>query len=224
MMSKSILGISYVPPEKETAVQDLVEKGISADEKIRFFDIKYDDKRIDLSKDYLEKIKKIPQKNLKVELAHKLLDDAIKARFKRNIIKQKSFQERIETTLSKYHGKFESDETVMARLEEVAKDITQEKKREDELKLSDEEIAFYDIVAKGKEFVESDHILKEIATSLTDYLKKNTKIDWVNQDNVKAEIRMGVRKILIKANFPFDKIEDFVPSIMEQAEQNYGLL
>ena len=105
IMSKSITGILYTPPEKEDAIRDLVEEGISADEKIRFFDIKYDDAKIDLNEEYMEKIKQIPQKNLKMELAHKLLDDAIKARLKGNLKRQKSFLERIERTLSRYHGK-----------------------------------------------------------------------------------------------------------------------
>ncbi len=83
-------GIDYVPPDKENAVQELVEEGISADAKIRFYNVKYDNEKIDLNKEYIDKIKKIPQKNLKVELAYKLLDDAIKAKFKRNIVKQKS--------------------------------------------------------------------------------------------------------------------------------------
>lgn len=148
-MAKSISGVSYAPPDKENAVQELVEEGISADGKIRFYNVKYDEEKFDLNKEYIEKIE-VPQKNLKVELAYKLLDDAIKAKFKRNIVTQKSFQDRIEQSLSKYHSKFEDYETVMKRLEDVAKEVTSEKKREEELKLSDEEIAFYDNLHKGK--------------------------------------------------------------------------
>ena len=64
--------------------------------KLRSYNVKDDEDKIDLNKEYIEKIKKIPQKNLKVELAYKLLDDAIKSKFKRNIVKQKSFQDRID--------------------------------------------------------------------------------------------------------------------------------
>lgn len=108
-MAKSITG------EEENAVRELVEEGISADEKIRSYNIIYDREKVDLSKQYMEEIKKLPQKNLKVELAYKLLDDAIKTKFKSNIVKQKSFQERIEQSLSRYHAKFEDYETVMKR-------------------------------------------------------------------------------------------------------------
>ena len=222
IMAKSISGILYTPPDKENAIRDLVEGGITADKDIRFYDIKYDDEKIDINKEYMEKIKKIPQKNLKMELAYKLLDDAIKSRFKRNITKQKSFQERIEKTLSKYHGKFENFETLYPQFEKVGKDITSEAQREKDLQLSDEEIAFYDIILMGGEHVESDKTVKQIAVKVTDYVKKNTKIDWLNQEHVKAEIRMGVRKISLKSDFPIDEIEKVIPEIMQQTENNYS--
>lgn len=222
IMSKSISGILYTPPEKEDAIRDLVEEGISADKNIKFYDIKYDDQKVDINKEYIEKIKKLPHKNLKMELAYKLLDDAIKSRLKRNITKQKSFQERIEKTLSKYHAKFEDFDTLFPKFSEVAKDLTAETQREKELQLSDEEIAFYDIILLGKEYVKSDKMARQIAIDVTDYIKKNTKIDWLNQDHVKAQIRNGVRKILMESDFPIDEIEKVIPVIMQQTENNYG--
>ncbi len=224
IMSKSISGVLYIPPEVDDAIRDLVEEGISPDEKIKFYDIKYDDQRVDLNKEYLENIKKIPQNNLKVELAYKLLDDAIKSRLKRNITKQKSFQERIEKTLHRYHANFEGEgaETLFPEFEAVASDLLAETKREKELKLSDEEIAFYDVIMMGKEYLESDKIARQIAIDVTNYIKKNTVIDWENQENIQAEIRMGVRKILLKSEFPIDAIEEVIPVIMQQTENNYG--
>ena len=222
IMSKTVAGIQYVPPATDDAIRDLVEEGISADDSIRFYDIKYDNDQIDLNKEYIQKIKQLPQKNLKVELAYKLLDDAIRARLKRNITKQKLFQERIERTLSQYHGKFEDIETLFPQFEEVGQDLTAEGQRKKELGLSDEEIAFYDIILMGRDHVENDATVKQIAIEVTDYIKRNTTVDWLNQDNVKAKIRMGVRHILLKSVFPIDEIEKVVPVIMQQTENNYG--
>ena len=222
IMSKSIAGILYTSSEKEDTIRDLVEGAIDADQNIRFYDIKYDDEKIDLNKEYMEKIKQISQKNLKMELAYKLLDDAIKARLKGNVSKQKSFQERIEKTLSKYHGKFKDFDTLYPEFESVASDITAETKRAEELKMNGEEIAFYDIIVMGREYLESDAIARKIAIDVTYYLKKNLKIDWLNQEQVKAEIRLGVTKILLKENFPTDEIEKVIPVIMQQTENNYG--
>ena len=52
-------------------------------------------------------------------------------------------------------------------------------------------------------------------------LKINLKIDWLNQEQVKAGIRAGVAKILLKENFPVDEIEKVIPVIMQQTENNY---
>jgi type I restriction enzyme R subunit len=172
--------------------------------------------------DLRKRDKKIPQKNVKVEVAYKLLDDAINTKFKRNVLKLKSFQDKIERSLSKYHSKFEDYGTVMKRLEDVAKEITLESKREQNLNLSDEEIAFYDIVSKGKKYINSEKEIRKIAINLTTYLKNKVTIDWINQEQVKAEIRMSIRNILRKANIPFEEIDKLIPIIMEQAENNYG--
>lgn len=106
----------------------------------------------------------------------------------------------------------------------MADDITAEAQKEKDLNLSDEEIAFYDIIRMGKEYVKSDKVAKQIAIDVTNHVKKNTTIDWENQDNIKAEIRIGISKILLKFDFPIDEIERVVPMIMEQTSNNYGEL
>lgn len=53
-------------------------------------------------------------------------------------------------------------------------------------------------------------------------MKNKVTIDWINQEQVKAEIRVSVRNILRKANIPFEEIDKLIPIIMEQAENNYG--
>jgi len=54
-------------------------------------------------------------------------------------------------------------------------------------------------------------------------MKNKVTIDWINQEQVKAEIRMGVRNILRKAKFPLEEIDKLIPTIMEQAENNYSI-
>ncbi|KEQ56394.1 Putative type-1 restriction enzyme MjaXP R protein [Marine Group I thaumarchaeote SCGC AAA799-N04] len=223
IMSKATAGAPKDLSDKESAIQDLVEKGIGADQVIKSFHIEYTQEKIDLNQEYIQKIKKIPQKNLKVELAFKLLDDAIQGKFRRNIVKRKSFQERIEKTLNKYHERFWNDDDTIAEFESIGKDFTHESTREQELGLTDDEIAFYDIVVKGKEYVESDKELRDVASDVTKYMKNKTEtIDWNNQDQVKAEIRNGVRVILRRAKIPFEEIDKLMPEIMELAENNYG--
>lgn len=221
-MSKNCANSPYIPPEADIAVGELVEKGIKAEKAFEKFSIKYDPEKFELNDEYLKKIGKMKQKNLKVELAYKLLDDAIKIKFKRNKVARKTFQERLEKSLSNYHGRFEDFETVWVKMEEVAYDVTQKKKREEELGLSDQEIIFYDAIAAGTEYAKSDKVLVEIATRLTKFMKENTGVDWLNQESIKAKIRSGIKKILIEYNFPAESFEKLIPIIFQQAEVNYS--
>ena len=219
-LQNSTAGVS-ISPEIEGRVQDLVEESITSDGKIRHFDIRYEAEKLDIS-EKLEKIKRIPQKNLKMELAYKLLDDGITGRLKGNLTKQKDFQEEIEKTLSDYHGKFEDYETLFPQFKKIAQKVSEEAGRAKQLQMTDEEIAFYDVIMMGKEYLESDKIARDIAIAVVDYLKNNLKIDWLNQQNVQDAISVGVTKILLKKDFPHEKIEEIVPMIMEQTKANYA--
>jgi type I restriction enzyme R subunit len=107
-------------------------------------------------------------------------------------------------------------------MEEVADDVTNKKKREEELGLSPQEIIFYDAITAGKEYTKSDKSLVEIATKLTKFMKDNTGVDWLNQESIKATIRSSIKKILIEYDFPVESFEKLVPVIFQQAESNYS--
>jgi type I restriction enzyme R subunit len=57
---------------------------------------------------------------------------------------------------------------VIERLVEMAKELREVESRGEKLGLSDEEIAFYDAVAKGREYIESDERLLDIVKRLVD--------------------------------------------------------
>ena len=101
----------------ESAVRQLVEKGVGPDDVIRELGLrKQKGDTLVLDEEALKNIKKIEQKNLKVELAHKLLDDAIKTKFTRNVVKRHDFFEKVKKAISKYHGRFEDPNTVVDKL------------------------------------------------------------------------------------------------------------
>jgi len=77
-------------------------------------------------------------------------------------------------------------------------------------------------ICTRSQYVKSDDVLKSVAIQLTDFLRRNTTIDWMNQENVKAKIRSGVKKILLDSEFSPDTFEKLVPVIMVQAENNYA--
>ena len=222
-ISKYGQDVPEAPEEVEGAVRQLVEKGVGPDDVIRELGlVKQKGDTLVLDEKALKNIKKIKQRNLKAELAHKLLDDAVRTKFTRNLVKRHDFLEKIEKTINKYHGRFEEYETLVDNLIDVGQEIINSESKQEELKLSEEEMAFYDAVALGKEYIESDTQIRDVAIDVTDYLKRNTTIDWQNQESVKAKIRSGVKKVLLNAGFNVKTLEILLPKIMDNAVAIFG--
>ncbi len=57
-----------------------------------------------------------------------------------------------------------------------------------------------------------------IARELVDTVKKNVTIDWTVRENVRAQLRVIVKRILRKYGYPPDKQEKATQTVLEQAE------
>jgi type I restriction enzyme, R subunit len=63
-----------------------------------------------------------------------------------------------------------------------------------------------------------DDTLKTIARELVDSVRRNASIDWTIRENVRAKLRVAVRRILRKYGYPPDKQEKATQTVIEQAE------
>src|ERR1700739_849237 len=63
-----------------------------------------------------------------------------------------------------------------------------------------------------------DETLKTIARELVDTVRRNTTIDWTVRENVRAHLRVLVKRILRKYGYPPDKQEKATATVLEQAE------
>ncbi|MDI3519967.1 MAG: type restriction enzyme subunit [Caldanaerobacter sp.] len=106
-------------------------------------------------------------KNLQIEVLRKLLNDEIKAKSRKNQVKYASFKEMIERVLNQYHNRAITSAEVIKYLIDLAKEMQNMDKRAKEMNLTEEEMAFYDIVCvKGKRLFLNDEEAKEIAREL----------------------------------------------------------
>ena len=92
--------------------------------------------------------------------------------------------------------------------------------RGDELGLSDDELAFYDALETNDSAVQvlGDDTLRDIARELVDTVRRNVTIDWTLRENVRANLRRLVKRILRKHGYPPDKQEKATQTVLEQAE------
>lgn len=63
-----------------------------------------------------------------------------------------------------------------------------------------------------------DETLKQIARELTESIRKNATIDWNKRSAVQAKMRVMIRRLLRKYDYPPDKQEMAVETIIHQAE------
>ena len=92
--------------------------------------------------------------------------------------------------------------------------------RGEKLNLSEEELAFYDALETNDSAVKilGDETLRNIARELVEAVRKNVKIDWTLREDVRAALRVIVKRILRNHGYPPDKQEKATRTVLEQAE------
>ena len=63
-----------------------------------------------------------------------------------------------------------------------------------------------------------DETLHGIARELVETVRNNVTIDWTVRENVRARLRVLVKRILRKHGYPPDKQEKATQTVLEQAE------
>jgi len=91
--------------------------------------------------------------------------------------------------------------------------------RGEALGLSEDELAFYDALETNDSAVKvlGDETLRTIARELVDTVRSNVTIDWTLRENVRAQLRVLVKRILRKYGYPPDKQEKATQTVLEQA-------
>lgn len=210
------------PEEIELAIRQIVSKAVSSDEVIDIFaaaGLKKPDISI-LSDEFLAEVRGMPQKNLAVEMLRKLLEGEIKARGRKNVVQARSFAELLENAIKKYQNRAIETAQVIEELIALAKDLREANQRGEKLGLTDDEVAFYDALEVNDSAVAvlGDETLRLIAQELVKAVRNSITIDWTVRENVRAQMRVIVKRILRKYGYPPDKQAHATELVLEQAE------
>jgi len=208
--------------ELDLAVRQIVSKAVVSDEVIDIFaaaGLKKPDISI-LSDEFLAEVRDMPQRNLAVELLQKLLKGEIRTRSRKNVVLARSFAEMLEETLRRYQNRAIEAAQVIEELIKLAKDLRELEERGTALDLTEDELAFYDALETNDSAVKvlGDETLREIARELVAAVRANVTIDWTMRENVRAHLRVIVKRILRKYGYPPDKQEKATLTVLEQAE------
>ena len=114
----------------------------------------------------------------------------------------------------------EDIQKIIEELINLKNEIEEELKAGNEFNLSTEEKAFFDALGDDPEVKElmKDEILVQIAKELVETVNNNMTIDWDIRKDARAKMRIEIKKLLIKYNYPPNKSEKAVQTVIRQAE------
>ena len=172
-----------------------------------------------LSEEFLAEVRGMPHRNLAVELLEKLLKGEVSTRRRKNVVQARSFAKMLEKTLRRYQNRAIEAAQVIEELIALARDMREANARGERLGLSEDELAFYDALETNDSAVQvlGDETLRLIAQELVENVRANVSIDWTVRENVRARLRVLVKRILRKHGYPPDKREKATKLVLEQA-------
>lgn len=173
-----------------------------------------------LSDEFLAEVRGMPQRNLAVEMLRKLLAGEIRTRGQKNVVQARSFAELLENAIKKYQNRAIETAQVIEELIKLAKDMREAARRGEALGLSEDEVAFYDALEVNDSAVAvlGDETLRLIAQELVKSVRSSITIDWTVRENVRAQMRVIVKRILRKYGYPPDRQARATELVLEQAE------
>ena len=207
--------------EVETAIKQIVDDALSSDGVIDVFEaagVATPSVSI-LSDEFLLEVKNMQQKNVAFELLKKLLSDEVSMRKTKNLVQGKKFSEMLESVVKRYHNNQIDSAQVLAELSEIAKEMRLEDSKSEDLGLTPEEYAFYSVLKQNDStsFLNDDK-MKELIHTIVDVIRKNATVDWSKRDDVRAKLRLTVKKILMRYGYPPDVAKLEADRVLRQGE------
>jgi type I restriction enzyme R subunit len=207
--------------EVETAVKQIIDDKLGSDGIIDIFQaagIESPSVSI-LSDEFLLEVKNMQQKNVAYELLKKLLSDEVRVRKVKNIAQGKRFSEMLESIVKRYHNNQIDSAQVLAELSEMAKEMRLEDQKSEDLKLTPEEYAFYTVLSQNDSTkMLDDEKMRELIHTIVDVVRNNATVDWQNRDDVRAKLRLTVKKILMRYGYPPDLAKLEADKVLAQSE------
>ncbi len=222
VLAKRAAGEARPEEELDHAIRQIVSRSVASEGVIDIFKaagLTRPDISI-LSEEFLAEVRGMKQRNLAVELLRKLLKGELAVRRRRNVVQARSFAEMLERTIHRYANRAVEATQVIEELIHLARKMREAKARGEALGLSEDELAFYDALETNDSAVKvlGDETLRDIARELVETMRNNVRIDWTLRENVRAKLRVLVKRVLRKHGYPPDKQEKATRTLLEQAE------
>ena len=175
-----------------------------------------------LNEDNINKLRALPQKNIATNILMRAMKDKVEQVKQKNIIVSRAFSEKLQKIIEKYNNRNDEKDVfeVLEALVEFKHELLKAIESGDEIDLTYEEKAFFDVLTADPEVIASmeDDILIKIAKDLTKTVKENMCPAWHERKQAQAKMRMHIKKLLKKYDYPPNKSEKAIEDVMEQVK------
>jgi len=219
-------------------VSKMVEEAIQSEGVEEVFTLEKDTKRFEediFSDEYLERINRIPLINTKIKILQRLLKHAIDEYRKINKMKCIDFTERMNAVVDIYNARRKDKAFANEVLDDVAEQLTKlleelgkDKNSFEELNISFEEKAFFDILealAIKYKFYDDyvakygDEQLLNLAKDIKAIVDDKAKYAaWSTREDIKAELKVNIILKLAEYKYPPVTQDEVYKEVLEQAE------
>ena len=208
--------------EINSNVAKMLERAIQDDEMLQIGEVHNSNQLSILSDEILNKIAKMKKKNIAVEILNRALKDYVDQVGKENVVMMEKFSTRFQKIVASYNERtsVEDIEKIIQEMINLKKEIDKKMKSGNEYNLSTEEKAFFDALGDDPEVKElmKDETLVQIAKELVETVNKNMTIDWDIRKDARARMRIEIKKLLIKYDYPPVKRDSAVQLVIRQAK------
>ena len=173
-----------------------------------------------LDDENMMKLKMMPQKNIAANILMRAMRDKVEQIKKKNIIVSRAFSEKLQQIIDRYNNRQDEKDVyeVLEALVKFKEELFKAIESGDAMDLTYEEKAFFDVLTADTEVLSmmDDDILIKIAKDLTKTVKENMCPAWHERKQAQAKMRLKIKKLLKKYDYPPNKSEKAVEGVMEQ--------
>lgn len=208
--------------EKNDRIKDLISKSLASQEIVDLAKM-YNLDKIDISiiDDRFQAIvREKGGENIKIELLRRIINDELKVRMSKNIRRMTNLRDELEKVLGKYHKNSMDSIAAIKHLLDIAQEFQQDDIRTKQLGLTEDELAFYDLLSANEKLLNVKGPIQDLVHSVVASVKKNLQLDWTKKEDARAAIRLAVKKEL-RGKIPFSELDNLLKEVVEQAEGQY---
>ena len=203
-------------------IKDLISKSLESNAIVDLAAM-YDMDKIDISivdDRFQAMVKDKGGENIKIELLKRIINDELRVRMAKNIVRMTNLKDELEKTLGKYHKNSLDSIAAIKNLLDIAEELKQDDIRTKQLGLTEDELAFYDLLTANEKLINEAGPIQELVHKVVESVKKNLQLDWTKKEDAKAAIRLAVKKEL-RGKVPFSELDKLLKEVIEQAEGQY---